>query len=83
MQQNEPASQLVDVHFVSSEKGWAVAKDGAVLHTEDGGKTWDAQAHTKLRDWPRDVHLETISNWGLDIFRERGSTTESLGVTTL
>lgn len=34
---------LTAVDFVSVNVGWAVGHDGVVLHTEDGGKTWQKQ----------------------------------------
>ena len=36
-------SDLVAVHFASASRGWAVGHDGIVLHTADGGKTWQRQ----------------------------------------
>jgi photosystem II stability/assembly factor-like uncharacterized protein len=44
----EPANfpkdiDLMDVWFVSAEEGWAVGGKNTVLHTKDGGKTWEAQ----------------------------------------
>lgn len=37
------SSDLVAVHFPTREQGWAVGHDGVVLHTADGGKTWQRQ----------------------------------------
>lgn len=37
------SSDLVAVHFVSSQQGWAVGHDGVVLHSSDAGQTWDRQ----------------------------------------
>jgi photosystem II stability/assembly factor-like uncharacterized protein len=34
---------LTAVCFPSNDQGWAVGHDGVVLHTADGGKTWDKQ----------------------------------------
>jgi photosystem II stability/assembly factor-like uncharacterized protein len=31
------------VQFVDANEGWAVGDDGIILHTIDGGKTWDRQ----------------------------------------
>ena len=30
-----------DVNFTSSENGWVVGAGGTVIHTVDGGKTWE------------------------------------------
>lgn len=34
---------LTGVDFVDNNVGWAVGHDGAVLHTRDGGKSWQKQ----------------------------------------
>ena len=34
---------LLDVHFIDQNEGWAVGGGGAVLHTVDGGATWEPQ----------------------------------------
>jgi photosystem II stability/assembly factor-like uncharacterized protein len=34
---------LVAVHFPSAKKGWVVGHGGIVLHTADGGQTWQKQ----------------------------------------
>jgi len=39
---------LTAVHFPSAKKGWAVGHSGVVLHTSDGGKTWQKQLDGKL-----------------------------------
>lgn len=36
-------SDLVAVSFPNGSDGWAVGHDGVVLHTSDGGSTWDKQ----------------------------------------
>jgi len=39
-----PASvALTGVYFPSPDSGWAVGHDGLILHTGDGGKTWQKQ----------------------------------------
>ncbi len=35
--------KLTDVVFVTPEVGWVSGDKGTVLHTRDGGKSWDAQ----------------------------------------
>jgi photosystem II stability/assembly factor-like uncharacterized protein len=37
------SSDLVAVHFPTPLQGWAVGHDGVILHTADGGKTWQRQ----------------------------------------
>ena len=44
LQADVPVSvTLTAVYFPSAKKGWAVGHDSVVLHTEDGGKTWQKQ----------------------------------------
>jgi len=37
------SSDLVAVHFATATQGWAVGHDGVILHSADGGKTWQRQ----------------------------------------
>jgi len=39
-----PAASLFGVHFIDAKEGWVVGDDGAILHSIDGGKTWEDQA---------------------------------------
>jgi photosystem II stability/assembly factor-like uncharacterized protein len=36
-------STLLDIDFVNDKQGWAVGHEGVVLHTSDGGDTWELQ----------------------------------------
>jgi photosystem II stability/assembly factor-like uncharacterized protein len=36
-------AELTDVFFLDSDQGWAVGDRGVILHTEDGGRHWQAQ----------------------------------------
>jgi photosystem II stability/assembly factor-like uncharacterized protein len=36
-------SPLTAVYFVDAKNGWAVGHDATILHTADGGKTWELQ----------------------------------------
>lgn len=43
-QASVPASvALTGVHFPTPDSGWAVGHDGLILHSGDGGKTWQKQ----------------------------------------
>ncbi|MBU3947870.1 MAG: hypothetical protein KJ826_06580 [Proteobacteria bacterium] len=33
-------TELFDVRFSDSQKGWAVGREGTILRTDDGGKSW-------------------------------------------
>ncbi len=35
--------KLIDVAFVTPDVGWVSGDKGTILHTKDGGKTWEAQ----------------------------------------
>lgn len=37
------SSDLVAVHFATPKLGWAVGHDGVVLHSADGGRSWQRQ----------------------------------------
>lgn len=37
------SSDLVAVHFPTANNGWAVGHDGVVLHSANGGSTWEKQ----------------------------------------
>ena len=46
-------ANLYDIQFVSSKLGWIVGSSGLILHTADGGTTWENQNSTStetLRD---------------------------------
>lgn len=34
---------LTGVHFVSEQEGWAIGHEALILHTRDGGETWEVQ----------------------------------------
>ncbi|MCC4833356.1 YCF48-related protein [Shewanella sp. 1_MG-2023] len=36
-------SQLTKVFFLNEKQGWAVGHDATIIHTEDGGLTWQVQ----------------------------------------
>jgi hypothetical protein len=38
------SSNLIGVHFVGPKRGWAVGSDGTILHTIDGGQSWQPQS---------------------------------------
>lgn len=36
-------SNLIDVHFISDNEGWAVGTNGTIIYTDNGGQSWDLQ----------------------------------------
>jgi photosystem II stability/assembly factor-like uncharacterized protein len=46
IQQNGPVSpNLNSVFFVSKQSGWVVGEFGLILHTDDGGQTWNLKRY--------------------------------------
>lgn len=46
-------SDLYGIHFINSNKGWAVGNDGRIVNTENGGTAWDfeqSRTSISLRD---------------------------------
>ena len=55
-QKSGTLSWLYGVHFLDAQEGWAVGSQGTVLHTKDGGATWDNLRQATL-DTVRDVYF--------------------------
>ena len=36
-------THFTDIHFVNAKLGWIVGLEGLIIHTKDGGKTWQQQ----------------------------------------
>jgi photosystem II stability/assembly factor-like uncharacterized protein len=43
------------VFFIDSKKGWAVGEEGIIIHTQDGGKTWEKQKSPQ-----RNFHMRVL-----------------------
>lgn len=52
-----PARPLLDVWFRNADEGWAVGAYGMIVHTRDGGRTWEFL--TGL-DNPERLHLNAV-----------------------
>src|SRR3954452_17608329 len=51
------------IQFVDTREGWAVGDDGVVLHTINGGETWERQP-TGVRASLRSLHfLSSLIGW--------------------
>ncbi len=48
--------QLFDIYFSDDHHGWAVGHNGIILHTEDGGNSWNRQ-HTGTEENIRSIHF--------------------------
>ncbi len=52
----EIREDLFGIDFVSPQQGWIVGARGAILHTKDGGQTWQAQRADTF-SWLEDVRF--------------------------
>jgi len=48
------------IFFLNEQLGWAVGDNGAIVHTSDGGASWEEQS-TGLPNNMNDIHFETES----------------------
>jgi len=59
--------QLLDVFFVNADEGWVSGVAGTILHTRDGGKTWEAQLggdpHSQGPNLTRLFFLDRTHGW--------------------
>jgi photosystem II stability/assembly factor-like uncharacterized protein len=54
---------LNDVFFLDAQTGWAVGERGTILHTDDGGDTWQRQVSPVNGDLRRIVFLDVQTGW--------------------
>ena len=73
---------LTSVHFVSSNQGWAVGHEATVLHTSDGGFTWQVQYRNAKLEIPfLNVHFKdhlqgvAVGSYGMFMRTEDGGKT--------
>jgi len=52
---------LNDVSFISDNHGWAVGDGGTILHTDDGGTTWNPQT-SRVSENLRGVYFKNETN---------------------
>jgi photosystem II stability/assembly factor-like uncharacterized protein len=53
---------LYGVSFVDQNTGWAVSRYREIIHTTDGGDTWQHQEDPQLYYWYEDVHFVDAEN---------------------
>lgn len=56
---------LYDVRFISPDEGWIVGEFGKILHTSDGGKTWQEQQESLVGEEIVDA-LDLPTFYGID-----------------
>ena len=49
-------THFMDLHFTDAKHGWVVGQKGVIIHTSDGGKTWQRQEVETEGDF-RGVHF--------------------------
>lgn len=61
-----------DIWFVSPKVGWAVSSDGNIMHTADGGETWEIQKNVGTNIWCRCIGFSDHRNgWVGTVSSER------------
>ena len=53
---------MYDLSFLDENKGWAVGSQGTIIHTIDGGETWELQAQGLTSNFLRCVHFTSPNN---------------------
>jgi photosystem II stability/assembly factor-like uncharacterized protein len=53
---------LTCVSFVDEKRGWAAGQGGIVIHTEDGGQTWQVQRELSIDNQPI-FSIQFLSPW--------------------
>ena len=72
-QADVPVQQLLTaVYFPSPQKGWAVGHEGVVLHSADGGNTWQLQFTNPYRNLSND-ELDQLSDEEFTKLPQKGS----------
>lgn len=65
-QESGTDAHLKDVHFVDAQTGWAVGSENIIIHTSDGGQTWqtdEIETEESVRDRNLiDVHFVDAQN---------------------
>ena len=56
-------THFTDTYFLSTQKGWAVGGSGIILHTTDGGKTWQLQQSGVPEALQRIVFVDENHGW--------------------
>jgi len=58
------SSDLLDVHFPTAKDGWIAGHDGVVLHTRDGGNTWEKQLDGRITKKLLTAHFQSLVDSG-------------------
>ncbi len=66
-----PVRDLLGIAFVTPQSGWVVGHGGTILHTEDGGRTWNTQTSRTRADLIEVTFATPQSGWAVG---DRGTT---------
>jgi photosystem II stability/assembly factor-like uncharacterized protein/subtilisin-like proprotein convertase family protein len=69
---------LEDVHMISAVEGWAIGGGGLILHTTDGGLTWERQTSGTYQALNTVYFLDTQKGWAsgnIDLYTTDGGQT--------
>jgi hypothetical protein len=53
---------LYDLFFLDENNGWAVGSKGSIIHTIDGGETWELQSQGLTSNFLRGIHFTFPTN---------------------
>jgi photosystem II stability/assembly factor-like uncharacterized protein len=62
-QETQTWKYLASVDFVDTQNGWAVGEDGTILHTEDGGESWESQHSGTRENLSKVKFVDTLRGW--------------------
>jgi photosystem II stability/assembly factor-like uncharacterized protein len=54
-----------DIHFVDAKHGWIVGEKGMIIHTNDGGKTWERQGTGTEGDIKSVYFTNLLNGWAV------------------
>lgn len=54
---------LSDIFFVDDQNGWAVGKNGAIIHTTNGGQNWQTQNSGTEQDLNAVTFIDRLNGW--------------------
>ena len=75
-----PVRQLLTaVDFIDAKHGWAVGHDSLILHTADGGETWEVQYRDPAIDEPDDEGFGFLEKPLMDVWFRDASTGFAVG----
>jgi len=59
------SKDLFDVSFPAPDRSWAVGKDGAILHSSNGGQNWSAQTSGTASELHSVDFIDSMRGWAV------------------